>query len=94
MNETVRIEEVTNEKATPIKKKAGKMQAKNECNFTITDKTLVKNIKAYCELNKINYAKFATSVFKRFFENERTQLELMSKEQLIEVIMQWKSSQQ
>ena len=72
-------------------KKAGRMKSPNECNFTIHNSTLVKNIKAYCEINKINYCTFATKVFSNFFDNQRTQLELMSKEQLIETILQWKS---
>ena len=63
----------------------------NEVNVRITDKEVVKNVKAYCRLNKLNYVDFTTKVFQQFFSDERTKLELMSKEQLIEVIMQWKS---
>lgn len=62
----------------------------NEVNIRITDKEVVKNVKAYCSLNHMNYVDFATKVFQNFFSDERTKLELMSKEQLIDVIMQWK----
>ena len=64
--------------------------SQNEVNIRITDKETVKNVKAYCNLNHMNYVDFATKVFQNFFSDERTKLELMSKEQLIEVIMQWK----
>lgn len=62
----------------------------NEVNFRIADKKVVNNIKAYCRVNHINYIDFATKVFENFFKDERNKLELMTKEQLIEVIMQWK----
>ena len=62
MNEAVKIEE----KVTPIRK-AKPMKAKDEANFTINDKKLVKNIKAYCELNRISYKQFATKIFSNFF---------------------------
>ena len=63
----------------------------NEVNIRVTDKETVKNIQAYCGLNHMSYVGFTTKVFQQFFSDERTKLELMSKEQLIEVIMQWKS---
>ena len=65
----------------------------NEVNIRVTDKTVVKNVKAYCEINHINYVTFATRVFEQFFSDERTKLECLSKDQLIEVIMQWKKEE-
>ena len=38
----------------------------------------------------MKYIDFAQKVFESFFSNEKSKLELMSKEQLIQVIMQWK----
>lgn len=62
----------------------------NEVNFRVTDKKLVNNIKAYCNINHISYIDFANRVFDNFFSNERSKLELMSKEQLIDVILTWR----
>ena len=58
-----------------------------------SNKELVKNIQAYCDLNNIAYSEFAVKVFSNFFDNERTKLELLSKEQLINVIMEWKKEE-
>lgn len=67
-----------------------------DVNIKITNsqnKILVENIKAYCDLNNLNYVDFAVRVFENFFKDERTRLEIMTKEQLIDVIMQWKSEE-
>lgn len=71
--------------------KNNRVSSLNEVNIRVTDKEVVKNVKAYCNLNHMNYVDFATRVFQQFFSDERTKLELMTKEQLIEAIMQWKS---
>ena len=63
---------------------------KNEISFKLKDKNIIKKVDAYCSVNNITYIEFATKVFEQFFSDERNKLLMLSKEQLIEVIMQWK----
>lgn len=66
------------------------MKKKYEVNIRIDDKEVADNINSYCALNHCNYKELATKVFKQFFKNERSKLEMLSKEQLIEVILKQK----
>lgn len=61
-----------------------------EVNIKIKEKELTDKINAYCNINHCTYMAFATKVFDQFFKSEKNQLEMMSKEQLIETILKWK----
>lgn len=61
-----------------------------DVNIKLKDKNLNAKINAYCNINNLTYTAFATKVFNQFFNDEKRQLEMMTKEQLIETILNWK----
>lgn len=59
----------------------------NGFNIHIRDAQAVELMTKYCKMNDISCAGFVTMLINGFFEDERIQLSMKSKEELIDVII-------
>ncbi len=56
--------------------------------FKLRDKELMKKCKNYCAATGLQNIELGEMALKQFFENEKNQLMGLSKEQLIELLLQ------
>lgn len=65
------------------------MATKDELmSFKLRDKSLIKKCKAYCQDTKMQNVELAEIALRQFFENEKNQLMALTKEQLIDLLLQ------